>query len=218
MADDWMVWLGVSGGALAFILSSWFTGPNAARVLDLAAGLLLGVLLTMWMLGGHISAFRWQLGAMGEQDTAQEIEKLGPGWHCEHDLVHSHGNWDHVVVGPPGIFVLDSKLIHGRAVVEGDELRSGRMRFSGRGVRGAAVAVKKLLDVDLGRSAGWVQGVVVVWGDFAQARHEHDRVMYVRGDELVQWLTGLEQKIGEPELAARVTAVRRLRERLSADA
>src|SRR4051794_12475595 len=129
MANDWQIWLGSTGLALGLVVWSQFTSPNAARLLDLAAGFLLGVFFLAWALGGHISAFSWQLGAFGEQDTAKEIESLGREWHCEHDVVHEHGNWDHVLVGPPGVFVLDSKRLNGRAVARDDELRSGRVRY-----------------------------------------------------------------------------------------
>jgi len=47
MADDWKVWLGSSGLALAFVVWSEFVNPNAARVLDLGAGFLLGILLVV---------------------------------------------------------------------------------------------------------------------------------------------------------------------------
>lgn len=167
------------------------------------------------MLGGHISAFRWQLGAFGEQDTAAQIERLDVRWHCEHDVVHEHGNWDHILVGPPGIFVLDSKLIHGRAVARNDELRAGRLRYSGLAARRAALDVKRCLDVELGQSARWVQAVVVIWGDFPQGCHEEEHVVYVSGRDLLPWLASLDQRINPSQLAARVTAIRRVRERLA---
>jgi hypothetical protein len=214
MADDWKFWLGGSGFALLLIVWSEVTTRNAGRFLDIGAGVMLGVLLFAWALGGHVSAFRWQLGAMGEQDTAAEIEKLGSEWHCEHDVVHAHGNWDHIVVGPPGTFVLDSKLLHGRAVASGDALRAGRLTYSGLSSRRAAAVIKELMDKQLGQSAGWVQGVVVVWGDFPQRQHEDDRVFYIAGDELVSWLSGLEPRLKQPQIDARTSALRLVRKEL----
>ena len=40
------------------------------------------------------------------------MPKLGPDWLVVHDVARSDGtNFDHIVVGPPGVFVLDSKNI-----------------------------------------------------------------------------------------------------------
>jgi hypothetical protein len=84
-----------------------------ARGLAGMSGVLAGALLVVWSLGGHVTTFRWWLGAEGERETAKEIEKLEANWHCEHDLEHERGNWDHVLVGPPGVFLLDSKSLSG---------------------------------------------------------------------------------------------------------
>lgn len=218
MADEWKLWLGGVGFVLVLIVWSQMLGANAGRFMDLVAGVLLGAFFVMWSLGGHISAFSWQLGAMGEQDTAKEIEKLASaGWHCEHDVVHAHGNWDHVIVGPGGVYVLDSKLIHGKAVASGDALRAGRLCYSGLASRRAAAVLKEMLDAQLGYSAGWVQGVVVVWGDFPQRRHEENHVMYIAGEELVSWLTSRDVRLNEPQIAARTSALRLVRERLESE-
>jgi hypothetical protein len=88
-------------------------------------------MFVLWSLGGHVSAFRWLLGAAGERETGSEIEMFGREWHCEHDLEHDRGNWDRVLVGRAGVFLLDSKRLHGTAAVGGDALRAGRLVFHG---------------------------------------------------------------------------------------
>ena len=80
------MWLLTFLGVLGFFVWSLFADGLAARALSLMSGVFLGVALVIWTLGGHISAFRWWLGAEGERDTAKLIERLGPEWHCEHDL------------------------------------------------------------------------------------------------------------------------------------
>jgi Nuclease-related domain len=165
----------------------------------------------MWALGGHYSAFRWWLGAEGERETAAEIEKLGTDWYCEHDLEHDRGNWDHVLVGPPGVFLLDSKRLDNTAAAGGDALRSGRLAFHGGVFRYGAKRIKVALEERLGARAPWVQAVVVVWGDFPQARHEEQDVIYLRGEELRSWLSELPSRINAPQRAALVTGLRELR-------
>jgi len=214
--DDWKVWLVTGLVVIGFAVWSFYAGHVAGLFLAGMSGLMVGVLLVMWSLGGHISAFRWWLGAEGERETAKQIEKLGPDWHCEHDLEHQYGNWDHVLVGPAGVFLLDSKLLNGTAAAGRDSLRSGRLAYPGRNFRGAAWRIKELLEQRLGFRAPWVQAVVVVWGDFPQRRHEEEDVMYVQGEELITWLSDLPAKATAPQRAAYVTALREVRESLNA--
>jgi hypothetical protein len=54
----------------------------------------------------------WQRGAKGERQTARLLDRLGrDGYVSFHDLAmpHSPANLDHLVVGPSGVFVIDSK-------------------------------------------------------------------------------------------------------------
>ncbi|MCW2566673.1 MAG: hypothetical protein JWN54_770 [Mycobacterium sp.] len=66
----------------------------------------------------------WQVGAWGEEWTAKEVAKLAPaGWVMLHDLRRSGGgNVDHVLVGPGGVSVLDSKNVDGEVRVDRDAL------------------------------------------------------------------------------------------------
>jgi hypothetical protein len=216
--EDWHIWLFVTLGIVGFATWSFFVSGVAGRALAAMAGLLAGSLLVMWALGGHISAFRWWLGVEGERATAQEIERLGPEWHCEHDLEHDHGNWDHVVVGPPGVFLLDSKLLQGTAAAGGDALRSGRMLYSGGSFRAGAQGVKDAIERQLGWRAPWVQAVVVVWGDFPQGRHDEQNVIYTRGEELRPWLEALPDRLNGPQRAAVIAALREARDAVAVTA
>ena len=210
--EDWFFWLVALTYLVGSAIYSFYVGRTASRILAATSGFSLGVLLVMYMLGGHISAFRWWQGAIGERDTAKEIEKLSDEWHCEHDLQYDHGNYDHVLVGPPGIFfLLDSKLLHGTSAAGSDRLRAGRLVYGGAGFRAGAKRVNSALAGRLGVGAPWVQPVVVVWGDFPQERHEEQNVVYVRGETLVGWLTGLPDRINAPGRAACVTALREVR-------
>ena len=213
--DALHVWLLMCLGVAALAGWSSLASGVAARLLAGAAGLLLGVLLVLWALGGHVSAFRWWLGAEGERETAREIEKLGTEWHCEHDLEHAHGNWDHVLVGPAGVFLLDSKFLHGTAAAGEDALRSGRLAFAGGNFRFGAMRINQLLEQQLGFRAPWVQAVAIVWGDFPQGRHEEQNVVYLRGDRLRPWLAELPERVNAPQRAALVTALHEIRGSLS---
>jgi hypothetical protein len=62
-------------------------------------------------------AIAWRRGAAGERRTARVLSPLeGHGWAVLHDLAvpRSQANIDHLVIGPGGVFVIDSKQYRGR--------------------------------------------------------------------------------------------------------
>ena len=71
----------------------------------------------------------WRRGAAGERRTAR---LLGPlerhGWVVLHDLAlpGSRANLDHLVIGPGGVFVIDSKQYRGRLQLDSGRLWHGR--------------------------------------------------------------------------------------------
>jgi hypothetical protein len=139
----------------------------------------------------------WQQGAWGEQFTADELAQLpSPAWVPIHDLPDGRGNLDHVVLGPAGVFVLDTKKREGTVRVEGDDLVvtneldptvSYREQGLLRCARGQAARLHDLVEERNGR-APWVQAVVVIWGTFPDRVHVGNKVTVVHGRELVTWL------------------------------
>jgi hypothetical protein len=179
------------------------------------AGATTTLLLFGWMLGGDVHSLTWLWGRIGEQQTETVLSRLPSEWRVEHDIRHARGNWDHIVVGPPGVFLLDSKRLQGPAFAADDALRAGRSRFNGGGFRGNAVELGDELAKLLGRRP-WVQAVVVVWDEFPQGRYEENRVTYLAGGELVGWLSEQPIKLTSAQRDRCADAVRQLRERLAA--
>ena len=56
----------------------------------------------------------WAIGAAGEEKLAVELAKV-PGLRMLHDrrVPGTHGNIDHIVIGPGGVFVVDAKAHKG---------------------------------------------------------------------------------------------------------
>ena len=96
-----------------------------------AAGVL-GALLTLaivgWKVGGHVTSLVWLW--VGKQKTEAVLRQLDDDWSCEHDIPHRRGMWDHVLVGPSGVYMLESKDLAGPADVTADALCSGRWKRS----------------------------------------------------------------------------------------
>jgi len=182
-------------------------------------GLALGAGISFYVLAlenppEHID--RWRRGADGERRTARTLRALDrSGWTVVHDLDSDYGNVDHVVVGPSGVFLLDSKSPGGEVTVDGGVLKvrwledpddgyeipgiSRRMRASAAG-----------LQRRLAGAARWVDPVVVIWGRFEQRTVEADGVAFVHGDELAGWLAGKTYRLNEDARRRAATAIKGL--------
>ena len=104
------------------VAAAGLTGSALATQAGLAAAALVG-----WRLRFRPSnqARAWQRGARGERLTARLLDRLGrDGYQVFHDLAMpgSPANVDHLVVGPSGVFVIDSKQWTGQVHQSADGL------------------------------------------------------------------------------------------------
>lgn len=154
---------------------------------------------------------RWRRGAEGEKWTAKELCKLGPDWRVRHDLQGRYGNVDHVVVGPAGVFLLDSKAwFNGVTSINADgpvvtprhdaESSWHWSGLPGR-MRGAAAGASGGLRAMCGRRLK-VTPVVVIWGEFPGRVQERGGVTYVEGEHVRKWLLGLPHRLSPEDNAA----------------
>jgi hypothetical protein len=104
----WRAPLVATAGAIAQLLAAQVGLPHSGLV-----GLAVAALVA-WRLRFRPSeqARTWQRGAQGERRTARLLERLTrDGFVVFHDLAvpDSPANVDHLVIGPNGVFVIDSK-------------------------------------------------------------------------------------------------------------
>jgi len=107
---------------VAVILGMGAAGGVFGSLLAPRLGLLLGGLAATaagWGLRFRPSpdAVAWRRGAAGERRTARLLSHLERhGWAVLHDLAlpRSQANIDHLVIGPGGVFTIDSKQYRGR--------------------------------------------------------------------------------------------------------
>lgn len=187
-----------------------FTDGAGALIWAGLAGGIITLVAIYWALGGDLAALAWAQGAWAERDTETELARLDASWHIEHDVPRDRGNWDHVAIGPPGVFMIETKRSERRIRVEGDALEQGRVRIPGAVFRGAAAGLHEAV-INRGERGLWVSAVVAVWGDFEQAIVEGDRVTYLAGERLVDWLRGQPVRLTDARVADLVTRVQRFR-------
>ena len=93
---------------------------------------------------------RWARGAAGEVATAALLARLAPPrWTVLHDLAvpGSRANIDHLVIGPTGLWVVDTKAFRGRVVVRWGRARVGGVPLATAAVRWEAEVVSDRLAV-----------------------------------------------------------------------
>lgn len=167
---------------------------------------------------------RWRIGSDGEKATARQVRQLvTAGWKLYNDIATEHGNIDHVLVGPPGVFMLESKRLAGEVKVQAGMLvvrwhEDPHDGYENDSIAGRARGAAAALHHELQRAGinTWVQGIVVLWADFDQRSIEHDKLAWVRGDQLaavlrarpVRYSGELQDRLFE----ATQTAVHRLRQ------
>jgi hypothetical protein len=133
-AAEWAAWTRTLPWRLAAILGIWAGGAVLGRLLAPRLGLVLGTLAAVaagWGLRFRASpdATAWRRGSAGERRTARLLSPLERhGWATLHDLAlpGSQANLDHLVIGPGGVFVIDSKQYRGQLQLDA----SGRLWHS----------------------------------------------------------------------------------------
>lgn len=187
----------------ALLVGALFERHYGAWALGLATGAVVALFMSIRdEVPAYIEA--WRAGYMGERKTARVLAPLlRDGCLVLHDLpdrrteAYTKGNVDHVLVAPWGVFVLDSKMWGGSVSVDGDAIRVKRIDDDESdeslydrlaiAVRGQAVRLKEDIE-DATSITAWVQAVVVLWCPFEAAVVTSNRVTYVHGDHLADWL------------------------------
>jgi hypothetical protein len=109
------------------VMSRWGQGPAV-----LFAGLI-GALILLQAIVPRQSTTAWATGAEGEEQTADSLDLLAKeGYVIFHDrrIPMSRANIDHIVIGPTGVFVVETKNVAGDLRVRGDEVRIGGRRVA----------------------------------------------------------------------------------------
>jgi hypothetical protein len=214
-------------------LAAWTPSLTWRAPLVMAAGLVAGALaaqaglpgaglagLTVAVLVGWRLRFRpspqaraWQRGAKGERHTARLLDHLGRyGFVSFHDLAvpDSPANLDHLVVGPSGVFVIDSKQWTGQVQQSGDGLvwhDHYRLDRTLATIRWQAETLGRLLGVP-------VAPLVCVHGAHIQGGGLHAQGVAVVPASRLRSALGSDQVLSEVEVE-RLAATTRMRLRLA---
>jgi Nuclease-related domain len=183
----------------AFALGAMLSRRLDPWSLAVGAAVAVGIALLIYTLDEppqHIQ--KWRRGAEGERKTERALRPLERrGWRAEHDVQRDgKANLDHIVTGPAGAFLLETKNLTGTISFEDGVLVARQFddedeifrydRLASR-LRGQAKELSARFHAETGRRT-WVNAVAVIWGHFPAEQITHENVTYIHGDRLRGWL------------------------------
>lgn len=205
-----------------FILLGAAGGVAAGHGWSWLAGALFGIGAGAWVAvrespPAYIE--NWQTGAEGERKTARVLRGLDTtGWTLLNDIQTARGNYDHVLVGPAGVFLLDSKNPIADAYTRDGALWLRRRHDPEAdrpvpAVRAAALRSAADLHDKLKQRAGrcpWVRAVSVLWCPFKDGTCETSRHTLIHGEKLRAWLEAQPETLSAAQTRELAAAARRL--------
>lgn len=126
----------------------------------------LGLLVCMFLISRFVLPLvdRGDRGARGEESVGALLDNLHThGWQIFHDATLGHGNVDHIAIGPPGIFTVETKShpgpvrvarIHGATLSQAQAQRKAIERVTGLEVEPLVVYSRAWVDRPLARRKG----------------------------------------------------------------
>lgn len=135
------------------------------------------------------------------------------GWHVFNDIDIRHGNIDHALIGPPGVFVLDTKSLGGRVRVTRGVVSVKWHEDPDDGYTNRSMAARVTTAPDRVRCELKVRGiqpdvqpVVVLWADFVQESILSRGVAWIAGRRLAATLQARPATLSDDEIDAAALA------------
>jgi hypothetical protein len=168
------------------------------------------------ILGIHTEERAWRIGADGEEKVASQLAKLAKAdgrWRYLHAIpVGTNGcDIDHIVIGPGGIYTLNSKHHPGSTIwVAGNTfLVNGQYQPYLRNSRHEAQRASRLLTRACGRTVVAIGVVVPVGADKVAIKTVPTDVHVVPGMQLVAWLRKRDEVLERHDVDVVFEAARR---------
>jgi hypothetical protein len=143
---------------------------SLGRLFGLDDALFLGsevaLLVSMFVISRYVLPVieRRDRGATGEEQVGALLDRLAGGeWHVVHDASLGRGNVDHILIGPAGVFTIETKShpgpvrvarVHGRTLGQAQAQRKAVERVTGVRVEPLIVFSRAWVDRPLTRRKG----------------------------------------------------------------
>jgi hypothetical protein len=164
------------------------------------------------MLRVHTEERAYRIGGKGERQVGSQLDKLGPRWHALHSIVISETGTDidHLVIGPGGVFCINSKNRPGKKVwVGGDTvLVSGQKQAFVRTSRNEGKKVSRILEEACGHPVLVTPMIVIANGELT-VKEQPRGVRFCSRRRLPKWLREHPQVLSDGEVERIFSIARR---------
>ncbi|MGD9795500.1 MAG: nuclease-related domain-containing protein [Acidimicrobiia bacterium] len=175
--------------SLVYFVATVFGSSPGARGFMVGSVITALVCFILWLFIETSGARSWIVGGLGEGWTSEELRKLGPEWVIVESISLGGSDIDHVAIGPPGVFVIDSKFVAARPRPSTESPTSAELEQAQSVARQASrvhLMTKSVCEQT------WVRPVVVEWGPAVSA-NDNLRVVssveFVAGQAFASWRT-----------------------------
>ena len=125
----------------------------------------IGLLAAMFVVLRYVLPLvdRHDRGATGEEQVGGLLDGLGNGWHAIHDASLGNGNVDHILIGPAGVYTVETKSnpgpvrvarVHGSTLRQAQAQRRAIERVTGMEVQALLVYSRAWVDRPLATRKG----------------------------------------------------------------
>jgi hypothetical protein len=155
----------------------------------------------------HEDARPWFIGALGEIEVGRLLGELGPEWFVRHSVPIGSGTTDvdHLVIGPGGVFAINTKHHEGASVWVGDHVVgvNGRRELYQRSSRAEAENVRRRLAAQVNFAVPVHPVIVLLNPESLIDRRAQDarRVTVLEARYLIPWMTQQPHQLSETKLA-----------------
>ncbi len=192
---------GLAGLCLGWILHAWL--HSAAWLLGATALLGLGTLCYILRMPAMLRAY--MKGARGEEAVAAELNRLPAGWHVFHGFMLRRGaEADHIVIGPQGVFLIETKFWSGRIRVEHGSIRvndKASTRSPVLQIRSLVIALADRLEKETGARENARPVICFAGRNFEQNLTRSDEVTVCNQHYLLDVLTQGPARLTEDQIA-----------------
>jgi hypothetical protein len=140
----------------------------------------------------HPDARSWYTGAIGEMHVGTHLEQLGPEWTVLQAVPvgKDDSDIDHVLIGPPGVFTVNTKHHSGAKIWVGSRMVmvAGQKTSYLRNSRHESERASKLLSLSTGMPVEAYSLLVIVDPASVTIKQQPDDVTVLTARELVRWL------------------------------
>ncbi len=204
--------LGLLGGLALYLIMVALMIAATKKFLNQQAAISAGLLMAALGLSFFLPLARRLRhalqGAEGEEIVARFLESLPPPWETAHDVFLGGFNIDHLVFGPSGVFVIETKNPRGALTIQDGRLfLDGKILWKNpaKQAKRNAVNVAKELEKVLGKRI-FVQAVVCFTLTRLEKPQILEGVLIVNALHLKEVFHGVSAEVLNPKDIARIKA------------